>query len=264
MKASLTLLGTGGAMGTPVIGCHCPVCRSPEPRNQRLRPSALLTVGNKKLLIDAGPDVRQQLLRSGVDAIDGLVLTHAHYDHTAGLDELRIFSWEQGNPVPCLLSNETLDELRKRFYYLFEQSRAFGSFATRFVFQTFPGDRGEIEFCGVPFRFLSFEQGGMQVNGFRFGELAYISDIREHADSVYEDLKGIRKLIVSAARFDETPFHFTVEEAVGFSTLVGAQETWLTHMGHEIDSTKSAEFLPAGVTLGYDGLEIPFDLRKHG
>ena len=120
MKGSFLFLGTSGSTGIPVIGCKCPICTSSDPRNQRLRPAGWVRIGGTSLLIDAGPDLRGQALKYGIDRVDGLLLTHTHFDHIAGIDELRIFYVRHKKPLPCLLSQETYDELKKRYYYLFQ------------------------------------------------------------------------------------------------------------------------------------------------
>src|SRR5262245_13652865 len=130
-----TFLGTGGSMGTPVIGCHCPVCSSQSTYNMRTRSSALIQAGGKNILIDCGPDFKDQALRFHIDTLDGVIFTHAHNDHTAGLDELRVYTLRSGKPLPCLLSNETAEDLKTRFYYLFEQKEPYKGLLSRLSMQ---------------------------------------------------------------------------------------------------------------------------------
>ncbi len=257
-EGRLLFLGTGGSMGVPVIGCSCAVCQSEHPYNKRLRTSALLSIGNKNFLIDAGPDIRQQLLNAHVMQLDALILTHAHYDHTAGLDELRAFFFKRRSALPCLLSSDTLSEIRERFSYLFKPIHQAKTLLTQFDCHVLPSKRGLVNFVGLPVRYNSYLQAGMAVNGFRFGNLAYLTDIREYSDSIFEDLEGIELLVISALRETPSHLHFSVDEAVAFSQRVQARETYLIHLAHEIDYSKISQLLPQGVYLAYDGLNISF------
>lgn len=251
-------LGTGGSMGIPVIGCSCPVCLSSSPYNKRLRPSGLLTIGKLRFLIDSGPDFRQQALSYHIDHIDGLILTHAHHDHTAGIDEMRIFSLRSHHPIPCLLSSETLADLVKRFYYIFDSEGEYAKVTAKFNLQVIDDGRGDLIFQGIPIRYFSYEQGGMRVNGFRFGSLAYVSDIRHYPETIFEDLKGVKTLILSALRYAPSHLHFCVDEAIDFARRTEAKETWLTHIAHEIDHEQTNAYLPPNIRLAYDGLQIEF------
>ncbi len=258
MSNHLLFLGTGASMGVPVIGCQCAVCRSPLAFNHRLRPSVLLTINQKKLLIDAGPDFRQQALRHGIHVLDGLILTHAHHDHTAGIDDLRAIYYKREAPLPILLSSETSREIIKRFDYLFLPNPYLPEKGARMIMQELPDRQGKVIFEGIEISYITYEQGGMQVNGFRFGELAYLSDIRIFKESIFDSLKGVKKLIISALRFTSSPLHFSVDEAVDFAGRVGAEEVWLTHISHDLDHEKANAYLPGHVKLAYDGLTLYF------
>jgi phosphoribosyl 1,2-cyclic phosphate phosphodiesterase len=251
-------LGTGGSMGIPLIGCRCAVCQSQSPFNHRLRPSGLVVVGNKHILVDCGPDFREQALRHNLDQIEGLILTHPHYDHTAGVDELRVYYMRSKQPLPCLLSRETALDLQKRFYYMFEEKSFDSKLTTKFALQFLEGERGITVFQGLRIRYMTYEQVGMLVNGFRFGDLAYVSDIRKYPETIFEDLDGINVLILSALRFTPSHMHFHVDEAIDFAMRTGAKKTWLTHIAHELDHDKTNEYLPQSVRMAYDGLKIEF------
>lgn len=239
-------LGTGASAGVPVIGCKCPVCKAGT--TKRLRPSALVELYGKRFLIDVGPDFRAQALRFGIDAIDGLLLTHVHFDHIAGLDELRAF----GKEIPCLLSEESLTDLQRRYYYLFEPGRA----TAKFSFQVLKGDEGDVDFAGINLGYCSFWQTDMKVNGFRFGNFAYISDIKTYDEALFSFLKGVKTLVISALKDEASPFHLSFQEAIAFAHNVGAEETWLTHLGHFLEHDEINERLPKGVKAAYDGLEL--------
>lgn len=255
-KGTFLFLGSGGSLGIPVVGCDCEVCRSHSPHNHRLRPSGLIRVAGKRIMVDCGPDFREQALRYHINTLDGLILTHSHNDHVAGIDELRIYSMRNHQPLPCLLSQETADDIKKRYFYIFEKSSIPNKVTARLDLQQFPSDRGEVNFLGQKIKYVTYEQCGMGVNGFVIGNLAYMSDIKIYPETIFEDIQGVDQLIISALRFTPSDFHFTVDEAIDFSKKVGAKKTWLTHIAHELDHEKTNAYLPANIQLAYDGLEI--------
>lgn len=262
-QATLEFLGSGGSMGVPVIGCHCPVCASDKPVNHRSRPSVLISIDSKKILVDCGPDFRWQALRIHLDNLDGVILTHAHHDHTAGFDELRLFYFRNHHkPFPCLLSRETEEDLRRRFYYMFKTTGPYEAFVPKFDFSYMEGETGSVDFLSLPVSYISYEQGGMKVNGLRFGSLAYVTDIRHYDETIFKHLLGLDTLILSALRFTPSPLHMTVDEAVEFARRCGAKETFLTHLSHDLDYDQTNAYLPANVKLAYDGLKIPFSYKE--
>jgi phosphoribosyl 1,2-cyclic phosphate phosphodiesterase len=254
MKGTFLFLGTGASAGVPVIGCKCVVCKSNSLKNKRFRPSGLIQMAGKSLLIDIGPDFRSQALQFNVDHIDGLLLTHTHYDHIAGIDEVRIFNVRQKKPLPCLLSRESFEEMRKRYHYFFNEE----GLSAKLDFIPFDGDQGEVEFLGIKINYCNFYQSVMKVSGFRIGEFAYISDIQKYETSVFDALKGVKTLVLSALRPEPNPFHLSFEEAITFSRKVGADQTWLTHLGHFLDHEAMNEMLPVGFKVAYDGLKVEF------
>jgi phosphoribosyl 1,2-cyclic phosphate phosphodiesterase len=260
-RGSLLFLGTGSSLGVPVVSCACAVCHSKNSQNKRYRSSALLTVGQKKILIDCGPDYRSQALKYEINFLDGLILTHSHYDHTSGIDELRVYSSPTANPLPCLLCNDTLKDLQRRFYYLFKSENESSRFKPKFDLKIIEDIRGDVEFLGLRILYTSYKQAGMRVNGFRFNNLAYISDIREFDESIYDDLKDLDVLIISALRFIPSPLHFSVDEAVTFINRCKAKKGWLMHISHEIEHFHVNAYLPENIRMAYDGLEISFDLE---
>lgn len=255
-KQSVLLLGTGGSAGVPMIGCLCTVCTSSELKNRRMRSSALIKVGGKQILIDAGPDFREQALRFGIVHLDAVLLTHAHSDHIAGMDDLRAFYFLTKQKLPCVLSSQTLAEVRLRYHYFFTPVTNGKSLSAQLDFQELPLDFGQWQVAGVPIVYLSYFQQSTKVTGFRFGKMAYISDIREYCDEVIERLRGVEVLVVSALRHGVSAMHFGVEEAIAFARRVGATSTYLTHISHELDHSATNALLPSDVHLGYDGLEI--------
>lgn len=258
MIGKFLFLGTSASAGVPIIGCKCSVCTSASLYNKRLRPSGLLKLKNQTILIDVGPDFRHQALKYGIDSPDGLILTHTHYDHIAGIDELRIFYVRTKKPFPCLLSQETLEELKKRYYYLFRPIKEAPTLSAQLEMTVLKDDLGKIDFLGVNFEYMSFFQGGMKVNGFRCGDFAYVSDIRDYNESIFDSLKGVKTLVLGALQEGVSPFHFSFDEAVAFARRVGAEKTRLTHITHTADHESVNRKLPPEIQLGYDGLEMEF------
>lgn len=252
----LLFLGSGGSMGIPVIGCNCFVCTSNSSFNKRLRPSVLITHNKKRFLIDIGPDYRAQALMHGIDHLDGLLLTHTHYDHIAGLDELRIYTFVQKKPVPCLLSREALAELKIRYHYLLLPNGDDDVHATKLRFQVLEGDQGETDFEGLPVTYISYDQLGMKVNGFSFGSFAYVTDVLNYKEEIFTALQGIETLIISGRRWEQSKGHLSLKDAIKFSKKTGAKKTYFSHICHEIDHEETNNNLPERFSLAYDGLEL--------
>lgn len=255
MKDSLLFLGTGGSTGTPVIGCDCSVCRSTHPKNKRLRPSVLITIQGKKLLLDAGPDLRAQALSYHIQNVDGVLITHTHFDHVGGLDELRVFNLRTDKEVPVLASISTFEALKGRYDYLFAEKSAGVSLTAKLKFHLLPNERGETTFCGVPIQYMTYEQGGVFVNGYRFDRLAYLTDVKNFPETLFHDLEGIEILIVNALQQQDSLMHLSVDQAIAFSRRTTAKQTYFTHISHRMDYQVETT-LPKGSYLAYDGLEL--------
>ena len=259
MKASFQFLGTSASAGVPIIGCKCGICTSLDPRDQRLRSAGLIRIAGKSLLIDVGPDFRSQALKYGIDQVDGLLLTHTHYDHIAGIDDLRIFNVRSKRPMPCLLSQESLSDIERRYFYFFETDKKKPDATARFDFQVLPEElTGKVEFLGFPIAYGTYYQGGMRVNGFRLGDFAYVSDIRDFDDSIFEMLEGVKILALSALRIEPSEVHLNFEEAVAFAEKCKAEQTWITHLSHFVDHDKGNELFPPNIKMAYDGLQLDF------
>lgn len=259
MKAEFLFLGTGASMGTPVVTCHCAVCESKNPRNRRLRPSGVLKIGEKQFLIDPGPDYRQQALTFGVERVDGVIITHLHYDHIAGLDDLRVYYFLHKRRLPCLISQAAHDELKIRNGYFFEGSNDDVIGGSRFDFTILKQKSGTIDFCGETWSFMNYEQGGMEVTGYRWKNFAYVMDLKNYSPSIYDVLKGSHVLVMSGLRHRPSPAHLTIDEAIVFAQKAGAKQTWFSHVSHEVDHDETNKMLPAGIQLAYDGLTIDVD-----
>jgi phosphoribosyl 1,2-cyclic phosphate phosphodiesterase len=208
---------------------------------------------SENILIDCGPDLRQQSLQHNLNHLDGVLLTHAHYDHTGGMDDLRPFLFKRHEPLPLLMSKETLGEVTMRHGYFIDAKPA------KVEVHLLEVERGERTFKRLPLKYFSFYQGNMKVNGFRFGNLAYVSDIKEYPESLFEDLAGVDTLILSALRYEASPLHLTVDEAISLAESCRAKKTYLTHISHELDHEKTEALLPPNVRLAYDGLELIFE-----
>lgn len=260
MKGELLFLGTGGSAGVPLIGCHCKICLSSSPHNKRLRPSALVTVEGKNFLIDVGPDFRAQALTHKIERLEGLLITHTHFDHIGGIDDLRSFYFLQKGKLPCLLSEESFNDLKIRYYYLMRPLTEGHTISAQLDFTLLEKESGEVLFGGLEWKYVSYKQAQMSVTGYRLGNLSYISDIRIYDETLIHSLKGTEILILSALRETPTMMHFSVQEAIEFSKQVGAKETWLIHLSHDFDHEEMNQKLPRNVRLSYDGLKIPFFL----
>ena len=255
MDISLTLLGTGTSHGVPVLTCGCAVCTSADPRNQRHRCSALLRYGGRAVLIDTATEFRLQGIRAGLDRLDAVLFTHAHADHIGGLDDVRVFSELQRRPIPCYGSPATLEQIRRRFDYIFDSS-PWGGGKPRL--DLIPID-GPIDLFGLEVRPEEHFHGTLPVLGFRFGPVAYVTDCNRIPEESMKRLKGLDTLVLDALRWRPAhPTHFTVPEALSVVERLRPRRCYLTHTTHELEYHATNAALPAGVELAYDGLEIDF------
>lgn len=255
---SLLFLGTGASTGVPVIGCDCRVCTSTNRQNRRLRCSAVCQWRGLNLLIDVGPDFRYQALHNKLNTIDGLLLTHTHYDHIAGIDELRTYNYSMRQSMPCLLSKASKLDLEHRYHYLFAQKSSNDSGVANLELSSINHDSGSVEFLGVPIQYVHYKQGNMDVTGYIFDKLAYISDIRHFSDDIFDSLQEIDILVVSALRINASRMQFGLDEAIEFSKRTSAKQTWITHVAHDLDHMDGDEYLPDGMQIAYDGLRLSF------
>ena len=260
MQGRFLFLGTGGSAGVPMIGCHCEVCRSSSSYNQRLRSSGLIQVKEKNFLIDVGPDFRTQALKFHIEHLNAVLLTHAHADHIAGIDDLRAYYFLNKKSVPCVLSQETFNEIKLRYYYMLKPLGQGNSVTAQIDFQILTQDFGELMLDGVRFEYLSYFQTGMKVTGFRIGNFAYVSDIRHFSEQVIDTIRGVDILVLSALRHVPTAMHFSIEEAIAFSRRASAKKTYLTHIAHDLEYAATNAILPPDVRMSYDGLEIAIEI----
>ena len=267
MDGLLTFLGTGTSMGVPTLGCGCAVCTSADPRDRRLRPSVLLRwrepgLGGGRervVVIDTGPDFREQALRNGLTRVDAVFYTHSHADHILGMDDLRPLSFtvaREGGPIPLYASPQTARVLERIYDYTFSEQ---STYPTRARVQLQPlGERTSVH--GVELLRVPLLHGEMEITGFRFGRAAYLTDVSAIPESSFALLEGLDHLVVSALRHKPHPSHATVEQAVEWARRIGARHTWLTHIAHELGHEETNRALPDGIRLAYDGLSLPVSL----
>ena len=251
----MTFLGTGTSQGVPVIACDCAVCRSPDPRDKRLRPSIYFEVpGRASLLVDTTPDFRQQALTYGIRRVDAVLFTHAHADHILGFDELRRFNGLQGGPVPCYANGFCLDILKRTFYYVFDGLPRLGGGVPQVDVHEVGSETFTVN--GVRIVPIPLWHGRMPILGFRFGRFAYLTDCNRIPDASWELLTGLDTLVIDALRDEAHTTHFTVAEAIEAIARIAPRQAYLTHMTHDLGYETTNARLPAGVELAYDGLVL--------
>ena len=257
----LIFLGTGTSQGVPVIGCRCEVCRSTDERDKRLRTSAMVECNATRIVIDAGPDFRQQMLSTGVRQIDAILLTHFHKDHTGGLDDVRAFNFVDYptiRPVDIYATASTAEVIRKDYDYAFVENKYRGVPEMR-LHEIDADTAFEVKGLKItPIRGRHSER--FEVTGYRIGKVAYLTDFKQIDATEIAKLKGVDTLVVNALRFRPHDSHFSVEEAVALIEKVKPRKAYLTHMSHEIGlHADSVDKLPHGVELAYDRLTIEIE-----
>jgi phosphoribosyl 1,2-cyclic phosphate phosphodiesterase len=249
----LTFLGTGTSQGIPVVGCQCAVCRSLDFRDKRLRTSVHLDIEGKSFIIDSGPDFRQQVLQNRISHLDALLFTHEHKDHTAGMDDIRGFNFIQGKPVPIYARERVIRQLRQEFAYVFAEEKYPGvpEVDVHFI-ENQPFDIG-------PFTFHPIEvmHHKLPVFGFRVGNLAYITDANHIPEAEKDKIQGVEVLVLNALRYKKHISHYNVEEALELVEELRPQQTYFTHISHQLGLHEEvSKMLPGHVALAYDGLQV--------
>lgn len=255
MDEKFVFTGTGGSMGVPIIGCKCDVCLSRAQENKRMRSAGVLYANGKAIAVDMGPDFRTQCLSYGITHLDGVLITHTHADHINGIDDIRIFSFRKKGPVPCLLSQESVQDIEARFHYFLPPQSKFPHLDLQIVEEPF----GEVDFIGIPLTTVSYTQATMEIMGFRYKNFAYITDIQKYSDEIFQYLQGVDTLVISALRWTPSLVHFTIDDALSFIDKVSAKKALLTHISHDLEHHNTNERLPKGVSVAYDGLEVRID-----
>ena len=250
----LTFLGTGTSIGVPEMCCHCQTCLSENPHDKRLRTSALIETGTENIIIDCGPDFRQQTLRTGVERVDAVLLTHEHYDHVGGLDDLRPYC--TGRNIPIYAERNVMDHIMERIPYCFGSEKKPRTPNMELV-EIVPDKSFSIGSTRIlPIRVM---HGTIPILGFRIGSLAYITDMKTIDPDQFILLEGVGTLVVNALHTKEHPTHQNVRQAVLFAERVGARQTYFVHMSHRagLHDVMNAKF-PQGMQFAYDGLTIEF------
>ncbi len=253
----VTLLGTGTSGGVPVLTCRCPVCTSLDYRDKRLRTSVHIKIDGKSIVIDTGPDFRQQALRAKINTLDAVVFTHEHKDHTAGLDDIRPYNYVQGvKELAIYAHSRVLDQLSREFEYAFSENRYPGIpiLATNKIDKHAPFDVAGITF--TPIEVIHYK---LPVLGFRVRDFTYLTDCNFIADEEIKKAKGTKILILDALQQSPHLSHFTLQEAIEVAKKIGAEKTFFTHISHKMGLHKEVEkILPENMFLAYDGLKFDF------
>ena len=250
----VTFLGTGTSQGIPIIGCKCAVCKSSNTRDKRLRTSALVSVGDKNILIDIGPDFREQMLRNDVSHLNAILVTHAHRDHVAGIDDIRPYNYYQQSPIDIYARSNAIEAIRRDYAYIFAQ-------------HIYPGlpEANLIEVSGssvfsigntevVPIEAMHKD---MPILGYKMGRFAYVTDANYIAPTELDKIKGVDMLVINALRIEKHFSHYSLAEALEVIEYLKPRKAYLTHMSHEMGFyDEVSRHLPENVFLAYDGLTV--------
>jgi phosphoribosyl 1,2-cyclic phosphate phosphodiesterase len=260
MQAEIILLGSGTSMGVPTLGCECAVCTSSDSRDRRTRPSIAVTFRHGEIerfvLIDTGPDFRQQALRENLRRVDAVLYTHSHADHILGLDDLRPLSFQRSEKIPLYADAPTADVLRHVFEYTFSESNHYPHKARVALHPLEPHTR----IFGADFVTVPLLHGSLQTVGFRFGNAAYLTDMSDIPESSFALLKNLDVLILDALRRTPHPSHSNLESSIKFVEKIHPRRAWFTHMSHDLGHIQTENELPSHIRLAYDGLRIPIEL----
>jgi phosphoribosyl 1,2-cyclic phosphate phosphodiesterase len=256
MQATLTVLGSGTSMGVPTIGCDCTVCRSPDPRDRRTRPSVMVRYDDRCILIDTTPDFREQALRERITQLDAVLYTHTHADHILGIDDLRPLTYNKAGRLPLYATPRACEFLRKMFGYIFEPTYKFGGLPQ---VDLHPID-GSVELFGARFEPLTVIHGETPILGFRFGSAAYLTDHSEVPAETIEKLRGLDILFLDALRYTPHPTHSTIERSLKIVDEVKPKRAFFTHICHDLAHAATDAALPAGVRLAFDGMKLEFEI----
>ncbi len=254
MNARVTFLGTGTSQGVPLIACKCPVCTSHDTHDKRLRSSIKIEIEGLDLVIDSGPDFRQQMLRSGTEKLDGLIFTHEHKDHIAGMDDIRAFNYVHQRAVDVYASLQVQTALRREYQYIFSEIRYPG--IPEINLHTIDGQQpfhiGPVHI--TPIEVMHYK---LPVLGFRILDFTYITDANFISETEKDKIRGSKILVLNALRKEKHIRHYTLQEAIDLGKELGVQELYLTHISHQLGLHKEVSAtLPAGVHLAYDGLQV--------
>lgn len=249
----ITFLGTGTSQGIPIIACSCGVCQSEDPKDKRLRASILIEIGEQKLVVDAGPDFRQQMLKVNLKRLDAILLTHEHVDHLFGLDDIRAFNWVQKHPTDIYAEERVQNAIKRVFNYVFANFKYPGIPQMNLhLIENKSFCIGETEI--IPVRGMHYK---LPVYGFRIGKMAYLTDVNYLEESEKEKLKGLDIFVINSLRKEEHISHFTLDQALQLIDELKPAKAYLTHLSHQMGFHREiSDELPENVFLAYDGLEL--------
>jgi len=252
----ITFLGTGTSHGVPMIGCECATCRSTDPHDNRLRPSICIETSGARVLVDAGPDLREQALRHRIARVDAIVFTHGHADHILGMDDVRRFNALMDGSMPCYGDAATLEDIRRMFSYVFDPATPKGGGLPQLDLRVIDGpfSVGDIHLQPVP-----IWHGRRRILGFRVGAFAYLTDCSRIDEAAWPLLERLDVLVLDALREKPHPTHFSLSDAIATAARIGAARTFFTHMAHDLPHEATNARLPAGMRLAHDGLVLSID-----
>lgn len=238
-----------------MIGCNCQVCQSNDPRDQRLRTSIAIRVGDTQLVVDCGPDFRQQMLANQISWVDAILMTHEHNDHIVGMDDVRPFNFMNHQDMPVYATERVQKQLKERFAYIFETENRYPGAPMLYLHNINKDTAFEVK--GIPIQPIEVLHGRLPVLGFRIDNFAYITDMKTISDEEFKKLEGVEYLVLNALHHKEHHSHMNLEQAVAFSRRVGAAATYLTHASHRMGLHADVQAqLPAKVFQAYDGLSV--------
>lgn len=258
-RLSIRVLGSGTSVGIPTIGCTCKVCKSQDPRDRRLRPSIAIRNGERTVVIDTGPDFRQQALDAQLDRVDAVLFTHAHADHILGLDDLRPFNFHQKDPIDIHATQATLEVIRRVFAYVFHDGPTESS---RPKIRDHAFDSDAFEAAGLTFAPIPVRHGSGPCHGFRFANAAYLTDHSEIPEQSMRMLGGLDVLFLDGLRYKPHPTHSTISESLKTVARLSPKAAYFTHISHDLGHERAQSLLPDGVYLAYDGLEIDLGVAR--
>jgi phosphoribosyl 1,2-cyclic phosphate phosphodiesterase len=257
----LTFLGTGTSFGVPKVGCHCAVCRSPDPRDKRNRVGAVVeSAHGTRLLIDTPPELRLQLIAAGIDRVDAVAFTHQHADHTHGIDDLRAITVTREAPLPIYGPAETLEDLKHKFRYIFDEGARPLPGTSKPEGKAHPVQSGKsFSIADMTVTPVSVPHGNVTVFAYRIGPLAYVTDAKSLTPEALELCSGASVLVINALFRTEHPTHLSIPEAVTAAREIGAERTYLTHLTHDNFHADLEAELPRGIAPAFDGLTVRID-----
>ena len=252
----VTFLGTGTSQGVPVIGCDCEVCKSVDFQDKRFRSSIHVEIDGLSLVVDTGPDFRMQMLNNRITRLDAVLFTHAHKDHTAGMDDIRSFNFRQGTDMPVYAEDVVLEQLKREFAYVFAENKYPGVPRV----DTIPITTTPFQIKGTTITPIRVMHHRLPVLGFRFGGFTYITDANFIDEDQKELIKGSEVVVLNALQKSPHISHFTFDEAVSLGEELGARKTYLTHISHKLGTHREVKHeLPEGVELAYDELTVTLE-----